>query len=144
MKTRKEFRKVRQIIHTFESFQYPGYPYSHFGVVDFKTKDCWDSNGRKKFIVDDNWYKFAAKFEAGMLYHILDSDFYRKGSSLKQDKTYFCSRSCSSKSRRVYPMEVRACLECGEEFTVISKSKKDVAVVIVLLKLGQKNTFKKS
>lgn len=83
MNTRKEFRKVKQIIHTFESFQYPGYPYSHFGVVDFKTKDCWDSNGRKKFIVDDNWYKFAAQFEAGMLYHILDSDFDRKGSFIQ-------------------------------------------------------------
>ncbi len=83
MKTRKEFRKVKQIIHAFESFQYPGYPYSHFGVVDFKTKDCWDSNGRKKFIADDNWYKFAAQFEAGMLYHILDSDFDRKGSFIQ-------------------------------------------------------------
>ena len=79
MKTRKEFKKVRHIIRVCESHQWPGYPYCHFGVVDFKTKDCWDSNGRKNFVTDENWYKFSSQFEAGMLYHILDSDFDRKG-----------------------------------------------------------------
>ena len=79
MKTSKEFRKIKHIIRVLESNQYPGYPYCHFGVVDFKTKDCWDSNGRKKFITDDNWYKFASQFEAGMLYHVLDSRFDQKG-----------------------------------------------------------------
>ena len=80
MKTRKEFRKIKHIIRVLESNQYPGYPYCSFGVIDFKTKDCWTSNGRKNFIVDKNWYKFASQFEAGMLYHTLDSRFDQKGS----------------------------------------------------------------
>ena len=79
MKTRKEFKKVKQIIRVCESNQYPGYPYCHYGVIDFKTKDCWDSNRRKNFVIDNNWRNFSTQFEAGMLYHVLDSRFDQKG-----------------------------------------------------------------
>lgn len=50
--------------------------------------------------------------------------FYKKSYHIKEGNTYFCSRQCSSRSRKLYFEEVRACLYCGEEFTVISKSKK--------------------
>ena len=79
MRTRKEFRKIKHIIRVLESNQYPGYPYCSFGVIDFKTKDCWTSNFRKNFITDEGWNKFASQFEAGMLYHVLDSRFDQKG-----------------------------------------------------------------
>ena len=79
MKTREEFKKLKHIIRKLEEPQYHGYPFSTFGVVDFKTKDCWTSNDRKNFVTDENWYKFAAQFEAGLLYHILDSNFSGKG-----------------------------------------------------------------
>lgn len=51
-------------------------------------------------------------------------DFYKKGSHIKEGKIYFCSRSCSSKSRKIYFDEIRACKYCGEKFTVKSKSTK--------------------
>lgn len=50
--------------------------------------------------------------------------FYKKKYHIKKGVTHFCSRSCSSKSRKKYFEETRACLYCGEKFTVLSRSKK--------------------
>ena len=98
---------------------------------------------REKFCSTNCYAKYRKKPLTKLTCPICKEDFYRKGSSLKQDKTYFCSRSCSSKSRRVYPMEVRACLECGEEFTVISKSKKRCCCCDCAAKIRSKEHFQK-
>ena len=50
--------------------------------------------------------------------------FYKKKYHVKEGITRFCSKKCSQKSRKKYHEEVRACLYCGEEFTVLNKSRK--------------------
>ena len=72
-----------------------------------------------------------------------DDTFYKKSYHVKEGKTYFCSRQCSSRSRKIHFEEVRACLYCGEEFTVLSKSKKRCCCCDCAAKIRSKNKNEK-
>lgn len=80
MKKRKEFSLLKKCCKFLEDMEYPGYPFSRFGIVDFKTKDCWVNNKRDSFVTDPNFEKFGLLFQSGLLYNILDTNFTRKGS----------------------------------------------------------------
>ena len=80
MKKRKEFSLLKKCCRFLEDMEYPGYPFSRFGIVDFKTKDCWVNNKKNSFVTDANFEKFGLLFQSGLLYNILDSNFTCKGS----------------------------------------------------------------
>jgi len=78
MEQRLEFKRLKQLSLKTESLYYPGYPFSLYGVIDFKTKHCWTTNSYKVFTIN-NWSSFSKEFDAPLLYHILNSHFTRKG-----------------------------------------------------------------
>lgn len=78
MKTRTEFITLKNICFELESYQYPGYPFSIYGVIDFKTRDYWVSGDSNNYVANSTWDNFASQFEINLLYHILGSDLANK------------------------------------------------------------------
>lgn len=79
MSKRPEYLKVKKIIRELGSWQYPGYPFSFYGCIDFKTKDCYFYL-KNEFKIKDDWSNFKEKFDSTLLYHILGSYRAQKGS----------------------------------------------------------------
>lgn len=82
---RKEFRKLKSLSMKAESWQYPGYPFSLHGVIDFKTKNCWTTNNHKSFKIK-SWLQFVKEFDSYLLYHILGTRFGCKGNFVCESK----------------------------------------------------------
>jgi len=78
---RLEFNKLRFISKQLISYQYPGYPFSIYGIIDFKDKCYWLNNNSRICKITD-WKNFIKDFDSQLLYHIVDSCFTARGNFL--------------------------------------------------------------